>query len=158
MAKSLLKARLSGERILRCWGGGGRPGWAVEDVKDKIGKLPEEFESGGDVREACRCMEELGMPFFNHEVVKKALMTIMEKKNERLWTLLEVCFGSGLITMNQMAKGFGRVAESLDDLTLDVPDAQKQFTNYVERAKNAGWLDSSFCFSKLGHSTENGTG
>ncbi|KAB2603422.1 programmed cell death protein 4-like [Pyrus ussuriensis x Pyrus communis] len=158
MAKSLLKARLSGEQILRCWGGGGRPGWAVEDVKDKIGKLLEEFESGGDVREACRCMKELGMPFFNHEVVKKALVTIMEKKNERLWILLEVCFGSGLITMNQMAKGFGRVAESLDDLALDVPDAQKQFTHYVERAKNAGWLDSSYCFSKSGHSTENGTG
>ncbi|KAM1002210.1 hypothetical protein TB2_002563 [Malus domestica] len=89
MVKSLLKARLSGERILRCWGGGGRPGWAVEDVKDKIGKLLEEFESGGDAREACRCMKELGMPFFNHEVVKKALVTIMEKKNERLWILLE---------------------------------------------------------------------
>ncbi|XP_068321655.1 MA3 DOMAIN-CONTAINING TRANSLATION REGULATORY FACTOR 2-like [Pyrus communis] len=158
MAKSLLKARLSGERILRCWGGGGRIGWAIEDVKDKIGKLLEEFESGGDVREACRCMKELGMPFFNHEVVKKALVTIMEKKNERLWILLEECFGSGLITTNQMAKGFGRVAESLDDLALDVPDAQKQFTHYVERAKNAGWLDSSFCFSKSGHSTENGTG
>ncbi|PRQ24550.1 putative initiation factor eIF-4 gamma, MA3 [Rosa chinensis] len=159
MAKSLLKARLSGERILRCWGGGGssRPGWAVEDVKDKIGKLLEEFESGGGVREACRCMKELGMPFFNHEVVKKALVSIMEKKNERLWILLEECFGSGLITMNQMTKGFGRVAESLDDLALDVPDAQKQFAHYVERAKTAGWLDSSFCFSKSGHVTENGT-
>ncbi|CAB4289659.1 unnamed protein product [Prunus armeniaca] len=160
MAKSLLKARLSGERILRCWGGGGssRPGWAVEDVKDKIGKLLEEFESGGGVREACRCMKELGMPFFNHEVVKKALVAIMEKKNERLWILLEECFGSGLITMNQMTKGFGRVAESLEDLALDVPDVQKQFTRYVERAKNAGWLDSSFSFSKSGHVTENGTG
>jgi hypothetical protein len=159
MAKSLLKARLSGERILRCWGGGGssRPGWAVEDVKDKIGKLLEEFESGGGVREACRCMKELGMPFFNHEVVKKALVTIMENKNQRLWILLEECFGSGLITMNQMTKGFGRVAESLDDLALDVPDAQKQFAHYVERAKTAGWLDSSFCFTKSGHVTENGT-
>ncbi|XP_030955817.1 MA3 DOMAIN-CONTAINING TRANSLATION REGULATORY FACTOR 2 isoform X1 [Quercus lobata] len=150
MARSLLKARLSGERILRCWGGGGssRPGWAVEDVKDKIGKLLEEFESGGDIREACRCIKELGMPFFHHEVVKKALVTTMEKKNERLWGLLEECFGSGLITMNQMSKGFGRVAESLDDLALDVPDANKQFTHYVERAKIAGWLDSSFCLSR----------
>ncbi|KAK9943683.1 hypothetical protein M0R45_009284 [Rubus argutus] len=77
-----------------------RPGWAVEDVKDKIGKLLEEFESGGGVREACRCMKELGMPFFNHE---------------------------------------------------------KQFAHYVERAKTAGWLDSSFCFTKSGHVTENGT-
>ena len=51
MTKSLLKARLAGERILRCWGGGGssRPGWAFEDVKDMIGKLLEEYESGGEI-------------------------------------------------------------------------------------------------------------
>lgn len=159
MSKSLLKARLAGERILRCWGGGGssRPGWAVEDVKDKIGKLLEEYESGGDIREACRCMKELGMPFFHHEVVKKSLVAVIEKKNERLWGLLKECFESGLITMNQMVKGFGRLAESLDDLALDVPDAREQFTHYVERAKSAGWLDSSFCFSKEEHPLENGT-
>lgn len=160
MAKSLLKARLSGERILRCWGGGGssRPGWAVEDVKDKIGKLLEEYESGGDIREACRCIKELGMPFFHHEIVKKALVNVMEKKNERLWGLLKQCFGSGLITMNQMMKGFGRVEESLEDLALDVPDAEKQFIQYIERAKTEGWLDSSYCFSsKLGNSKQNGT-
>ncbi|GLT77267.1 hypothetical protein SLA2020_488690 [Shorea laevis] len=159
MAKSLLKARLSGERILRCWGGGresGRPGWAVEDVKDKIRKLLEEYESGGDVREAYRCIKELGMPFFHHEVVKKALVIVMEKKNERLWGLLEECFDSGLITMNQMTKGFGRVAESLDDLALDVPDAEKQFVHYVQRAKVAGWLDLSFSFNKSTHARENG--
>ncbi|GKV32469.1 hypothetical protein SLEP1_g41074 [Rubroshorea leprosula] len=159
MTKSLLKARLSGERILRCWGGGGesgRPGWAVEDVKDKIRKLLEEYESGGDVREAYRCIKELGMPFFHHEVVKKALVTVMEKKNERLWGLLEECFDSGLITMYQMTKGFGRVAESLDDLALDVPDAEKQFVHYVQRAKVAGWLDLSFSFNKSTHARENG--
>ncbi|CAB4289666.1 unnamed protein product [Prunus armeniaca] len=74
----------------------------------------------------------------------------MEKKNGRLWILLGECFGS-------MTKRFGRVAESLEDLALDVPDVQKQFTRYIERAKNPGWLDSSFSFSKSGHIAENGT-
>ena len=158
MAKSLLKARLAGERILRCWGGGGggssKPGWEIEDVKDMIGKLLEEYESGGDKKEACRCMKELGMPFFHHEVVKKSLVKIMEKKNERLWGLLKECFESGLITLYQMVKGFGRVEEALDDLALDVPDAKNQFAYYVGKAKNEGWLDSSFCFK---NETENGT-
>ncbi|KAK8548935.1 hypothetical protein V6N12_061836 [Hibiscus sabdariffa] len=147
MAKSLLKPRLSGERILRCWGGGGgssTPGWAVEDVKLKIAKLLEEYESGGDIREAYRCIKELGMSFFHHEVVKKALVMVIEKKSDRLWGLLAHCFGSGLITMNQMTKGFSRVEECLDDLALDVPDARKQFLAYVEKAKTIGWLDSSF--------------
>ncbi|KAK1413092.1 hypothetical protein QVD17_34845 [Tagetes erecta] len=150
MAKSLLNARLSGERILRCWGGGGSytNGWAIEDVKDQIGKLLEEFESGGDTREACRCITELGMPFFHHEVVKKSLVTIIEKKHDRIWRLLEECFNTGIITPIQMAKGFGRVAESLDDLCLDVPDAKNQFGWLVERAKKVGWLDLSFGFNK----------
>ncbi|XP_059666131.1 MA3 DOMAIN-CONTAINING TRANSLATION REGULATORY FACTOR 2-like [Cornus florida] len=162
MANSLLKARLSGERILRCWGGGGsssssRNGWAIEDVKDKIGKILEEFESGGDMKEACRCIKELSMPFFHHEIVKKSLVTVMEKKNDRLWGLLQECFSIGLITMNQMMKGFGRVAESLDDLALDVPDAEQQFTRYVDWAKTEGWLDLSFCFTRSGHAVENGS-
>ncbi|CAI9116436.1 OLC1v1017578C4 [Oldenlandia corymbosa var. corymbosa] len=159
MVKSLLKARLSGERILRCWGGGGRcgNGWAIEDVKDKIGKLLEEFEAGGDTREACRCIKELGMPFFHHEVVKKSLVIIIEKKNDRLWNLLEQCFSMGLITMNQMMKGFVRVSESLDDLALDVPDAKKQFQHYVERALAEGWLDSSFGLCRTEQALENGS-
>ncbi|KAI3807466.1 hypothetical protein L1987_23395 [Smallanthus sonchifolius] len=158
MAKSLLNARLSGERILRCWGGGGSytNGWAIEDVKDQIGKLLEEFESGGDTREACRCITELGMSFFHHEVVKKSLVTIIEKKHDRVWKLLEECFNTGIITPIQMSKGFGRVAESLDDLSLDVPDAKKQFGSLVERAKTIGWLDSSFSFAKTAYPVENG--
>lgn len=159
MAKSLFNARLSGERILRCWGGGGSctNGWSIDDVKDKIGKLLEEYECGGDSREACRCIKELGMPFFHHEVVKKALVIIIEKKNdERLWSLLRECFNTGLVTMNQMIKGFVRVAESLDDLVLDVPDARTQYKHYVERAKMEGWLDTTFTFNRAGQPTENG--
>nr|GME04785.1 programmed cell death protein 4 [Ipomoea batatas] len=153
MAKSLLNARLSGERILRCWGGGGScsNGWSIDDVKDKIGKLLEEFECGGDSREACRCIKELGMPFFHHEVVKKALVIIIEKRtDERLWNLLRDCFNMGLVTMNQMIKGFMRVAESMDDLVLDVPDARTKYKHYVERAKMEGWLDSTFTVNRAG--------
>ncbi|XP_021848405.2 MA3 DOMAIN-CONTAINING TRANSLATION REGULATORY FACTOR 2-like isoform X2 [Spinacia oleracea] len=148
MTKSLLKARLCGERILRCWGGEGSRGngWTVDDVKDKIGKLLEEYECGGGLTEAFRCIKELGMPFFHHEVVKKALVIVMEKKNERMWNLLQECFTSGLITMNQMTKGFARVEESLDDLALDVPDAKQQFSCYIEKAKSLGWMDPSYFY------------
>lgn len=54
MARSLVSARHAGERLLRCWGGG--TGQAVEVAKDKIIKLLEEYESGGDIGEACQCI------------------------------------------------------------------------------------------------------
>uniref|UniRef100_A0A0D6QWI4 MI domain-containing protein n=1 Tax=Araucaria cunninghamii TaxID=56994 RepID=A0A0D6QWI4_ARACU len=141
MSRSFLSARLAGERILRCWGGG--TGWAVEDAKDKINKLLEEYEAGGDLAEACQCIRDLNMPFFHHEVVKKALVMAMEK-NDRLLNLLQESSSEGLITINQMVKGFTRVADSLDDLALDLPNAKEKFTSFVEAAKQNGWLVSSF--------------
>ncbi|XP_074302006.1 MA3 DOMAIN-CONTAINING TRANSLATION REGULATORY FACTOR 1-like [Silene latifolia] len=138
MARSLVFSRHAGERILRCWGGGS--GWAVEDAKDKIWKLLEEYESGGVVGEACRCIRDLGLPFFNHEVVKKALVMAMEKKNDRMLDLLQECFVVGIITTNQMTKGFARVKDGIDDLALDIPNAKEKFESYVERAKKQGWI------------------
>ncbi|KAI4343665.1 hypothetical protein L6164_010987 [Bauhinia variegata] len=142
MARSLIAARHAGERLLRCWGGG--TGWAVEDAKDKIMKLLEEYESGGVVSEACQCIRDLGMPFFNHEVVKKALVMAMEKKNDRMLDLLQECFSEGLITINQMTKGFTRIKDGLDDLALDIPNAKEKFGFYVEHAQRKGWLLPSF--------------
>ncbi|KAH7435692.1 hypothetical protein KP509_06G075400 [Ceratopteris richardii] len=137
-ARALLAARHAGERILRCWGGGS--GWAVEDAKDKIVKLLEEFEAGGVISEACQCIRDIDMPFFHHEVVKKALVMAMEKQNDKLLDLLQECANEGLITVNQMTKGFTRVADSVDDLALDIPDVKDKFTRYVEKAMSQGWL------------------
>ncbi|GAA0163670.1 translation factor [Lithospermum erythrorhizon] len=142
VARSLIGARHAGERLLRCWGGG--TGWAVEDAKDKIQKLLEEFESGGVVAEACHCIRDLSMPFFSHEVVKKALVMAMEKKNDRLLDLLHECFNEGLITTNQMTKGFTRIKDGLDDLALDIPNAKDKFSFYVEHGKEKDWLPPSF--------------
>ncbi|XP_057487249.1 MA3 DOMAIN-CONTAINING TRANSLATION REGULATORY FACTOR 1-like [Actinidia eriantha] len=141
VARSLVAARHAGERILRCWGGG--TGWAVEDAKDKIIKLLEEYETGGVVSEACQCIRDLGMPFFNHEVVKKALVMAMEK-NDRMLDLLQECFSEGLITINQMTKGFARIKDGLDDLALDIPNAEEKYNFYVEHAKKKGWVLPSF--------------
>ncbi|CAI9753995.1 unnamed protein product [Fraxinus pennsylvanica] len=142
MAQSLVAARHAGERILRCWGGG--TGWAVEDAKDKIQKLLEEYESGGVVSEACQCIRDLSMPFFNHEVVKKTLVMAMEKKNDGMLDLLQECFGEGLITITQMTKGFNRIKDGLDDLALDIPNAQDKFEFYVDCARERGWLLPAF--------------
>uniref|UniRef100_A0A0A9HL73 MI domain-containing protein n=1 Tax=Arundo donax TaxID=35708 RepID=A0A0A9HL73_ARUDO len=85
------------------------------------------------------------MPFFNHEVVKKAMVMAMEKQNDSsILALLQECFGEGLITINQMTKGFARVKEGLDDLILDIPNAQEKFGAYVELATGRGWLLPTF--------------
>lgn len=141
-ARALLAARHAGERVLRCWGGGS--GRAVDDAKDKINKLLEEFEAGGELLEACECIRDLDMPFFHHEVVKKALLMAMEKQNDRLLSLLQECSSEGLITTSQMVKGFGRLADTLDDFALDFPAAKGKFVSIVNKAHEDGWLTTSF--------------
>ena len=83
-------------------------------------------------------------------------MNLMEKKIERLWKLLAACYSMGLITPNQMSTGFGRVADCMDDLVLDVPDVKKQFKLYVERAKKEGWIESCFPSENIGTHIRNG--
>ncbi|KAG2293139.1 hypothetical protein Bca52824_039808 [Brassica carinata] len=80
-ARSLISA---GERLLRSWGGG--TGSTVEDAKDKI------WKTSGRIRNGRSAYRDLGMPFFNHEVVKKALVMAMEKKKkDGMLNLLEEC-------------------------------------------------------------------
>ncbi|CAM6114371.1 unnamed protein product [Calypogeia fissa] len=141
--RAVLAATHAGERVLRCWGGGGT-GQPIDDTKDKIIKLLEEYAAGGELSEACQCIRDLNMPFFHHEVVKKALIMAMEKKDDRLLGLLQESASEGLITTSQMVKGFSRVDDALDDLSLDIPDAKDKFKLYVKEAKANGWLKSSF--------------
>ncbi|MBO8589889.1 hypothetical protein INN88_14945, partial [Staphylococcus aureus] len=83
----------------------------------------------GDTTEACRCIRELGVSFFHHEVVKRALILTMEIRTAEplILNLLKEAAEEGLISSSQMVKGFGRLAEGLDDLSLDIPTAKTMF-------------------------------
>eukprot|EP00850_Spirogloea_muscicola_P020782 SM000226S07423 [mRNA] locus=s226:211873:213228:- [translate_table: standard] len=140
-AQRMLGARHAGERILRCWGGS--TGSSLDDAKDKIGKLLDELEAGGEIEEACQCIRDLDMPFFHHEVVKKALIMAMERQNERPLSLLRTCSQDGLITTSQMIKGFARVSELIKDIALDIPDARERLAATADKAHTENWLASA---------------
>eukprot|EP00271_Cylindrocystis_brebissonii_P021137 TRINITY_DN7402_c0_g1_i1.p1 TRINITY_DN7402_c0_g1~~TRINITY_DN7402_c0_g1_i1.p1 ORF type:complete len:735 (-),score=154.20 TRINITY_DN7402_c0_g1_i1:1631-3835(-) len=145
--QAMLGARHAGERILRCWGGGA--GRTVDDAKAKIVALLEEYEGGGDLAEACKCIRDLNLPFFHHEVVKKALVMAMEKRSERLLSLLKEGEAETLISSSQMIKGFQRTEAALPDLVLDVPDAVQRFESYKAKGQTEGWLSSRYSSPSL---------
>ncbi|WZZ00271.1 hypothetical protein YC2023_072599 [Brassica napus] len=68
------------------------------------------------------------------------MVIAMERKKDGLLNLMEECFAQGIITTNQMTKGFGRVKERLDDLSLNIPNSKKKFNLYVMQAAEKGWL------------------
>uniref|UniRef100_A0A8R7V2Y5 MI domain-containing protein n=1 Tax=Triticum urartu TaxID=4572 RepID=A0A8R7V2Y5_TRIUA len=75
-AKSYLSAPHHAELLERRWGGSTHI--TVEEVKRRITDLLKEYIKNGDTAEACRCIRELAVPFFHHEVVKRAVTLGME--------------------------------------------------------------------------------
>ncbi|KAK9119932.1 hypothetical protein Scep_018025 [Stephania cephalantha] len=142
--KSYLSAPHHAELVEKRWGGSTHI--TVEEVKKKISDLLREFVESGDTTEACRCIRQLGVSFFHHEVVKRSLVLAMEIPSGEplIMKLLKEAAQEGLISSSQMLKGFSRLAESLDDLSLDIPAAKPLFESLVPKAISEGWLDASF--------------
>lgn len=67
--------------------------------------LLEEFLSSGDREEATRCLTELEVPHFNHELVYEALVVVMENGSEQcaemIASLLQHMSQTGVISTDQ---------------------------------------------------------
>jgi len=109
-------------------------------VKKRIADLLQQYIINGDTTEACRCIREWAVPLFHHEVVKRALTLGMESPAAEalIVKLLKEASEECLISSSQMMKGFYRVAESLDDLILDIPSAKSEFQLLVSKAISEG--------------------
>mmetsp|Transcript_19838 Transcript_19838/g.43388 ORF Transcript_19838/g.43388 Transcript_19838/m.43388 type:complete len:423 (-) Transcript_19838:859-2127(-) len=143
--KVQLGARHAAERVLRIWGDS--VSLTVDDAKAKVALLLEEYCSSHDLKEAQACLRSLKMPFFHHELVKKALVTAIEKPvhKEDMMSLLSQMSSCGDISTTQMAMGFTRLQEGyIEDLVLDVPEAPHRFEAIVADAKQTGFLDQAW--------------
>lgn len=90
----------------KIWGRSGehRP---LEDTRKRINYLLQEYISSGDRTEAERCLKELGVPHFHHELVYEAvLMALQEGHNAKIQTsilnLLAFFYGTGDVSEDQM--------------------------------------------------------
>ena len=130
----------------RIWGpGDGRP---VAERKREISLLLGEYLIGGDLTEATRCTRELESPYYLHELVKQAIVSSIDKtatEHKLVVQLFEHLCAEQLLRGNQLAQGFERTLERMDDLSLDVPNALPVFLEaFVAPAAAAGWVPESF--------------
>ena len=146
-AAGMLRARHGAERVLQAWGGAGAAHASAAHAVSRIDECLAEYASTADVAEASKCLRESQPPFFMHEVVKRALTLAIERRDAKVATmvidLLAALSESGLVTVNQMAKGFMRVHERVPDLELDVPDAKEAFIALVGVATDRGMVPRS---------------
>ncbi|KAF7252374.1 Programmed cell death protein 4 [Varanus komodoensis] len=134
-AAVLLRIKRDVHRLDNVWGvgGGQRP---VKRLIKEMNLLLREYLLSGDVSEAERCLRQLEVPHFHHELVYEAVVMVLESSGDTAVTmmvkLLKVLWETGLVTLDQMNRGFQRVYGELGDISLDVPLAHGLLEHLVD--------------------------
>nr|XP_015199398.1 PREDICTED: programmed cell death protein 4-like [Lepisosteus oculatus] len=134
-AAVLLSMKREIVRLDNVWGvgGGQRP---VRHLIKEMNLLLKEYLVSGEVSEAEHCLRDLEVPHFHHELVYEAVVMVLESKGETavqmMVKLLKVFWETGLITLDQMNRGFQRVYNELPDINLDVPHAHTIMETFVD--------------------------
>ncbi|XP_043239002.1 programmed cell death protein 4-like [Amphibalanus amphitrite] len=125
-AEHLMNMKGGMMRLDTVWGVGG-PRRPVRLLVKQMTMLLKEFLTSGDSEEAIRCVRELEVPHFHHELAYEAVTMAIERSDDKsiseLSRLLRVLSEAGVISINQMDEGFQRVFENIADIQLDVPNA-----------------------------------
>jgi len=142
-ADTLLNMKHGLVRLDNVWGVGGglRP---VKYLIKQIVLLLKEYLCSGDIEEASRCLRELEVPHFHHELVYEAVVMVIEsmheKTEEAMCKLLQALFRSFIISIDQMKNGIERIYDVMPDIVIDVPAAYNILERFVIRCKSAGIL------------------
>ncbi|KAG9344149.1 hypothetical protein JZ751_012631 [Albula glossodonta] len=134
-AAVLLSMKREIVRLDNVWGvgGGQRP---VKHLIKEMNLLLKEYLVSGEVSEAEHCLKDLEVPHFHHELVYEAVVMVLESKGETaikiMVKLLKAFWKTGLITLDQMNRGFQRVYVELPEITLDVPHAHTILETFVD--------------------------
>jgi len=145
-ANCLLQMKHGIVRLDSIWGFGGgiRP---VKLLVKEIVLMIKEYLSSKDLKEAERCVVDLDVPHFHHEIVYEALVIALEDGSEKtladVTELLKHLLGDTMITENQMCAGFERVYAAMDDIVLDSPRAFKYLDTILEMCCRADILPLS---------------
>jgi len=130
-------------RLDNVWGvsGGMRP---VKYLIRQIQLLLKEYLSSGDIEEATRCLQELEVPHFHHELVYEAVVMVIEDMGERaldlICVLLKSLTSSVIVTLDQLKNGFKRVYEEMPEICIDVPHAYNILEKFAGKCAKEGFL------------------
>ncbi|XP_068606906.1 programmed cell death protein 4a [Brachionichthys hirsutus] len=122
-------------RLDNVWGvgGGQRP---VKHLIKEMNLLLKEYLTSGDVLEAEHCLRDLEVPHFHHELVYEVVVMVLESTGDTashmMIKLLRSFWETGLITVDQMNRGFQRVYNELPEISLDVPHAHSIMETFVD--------------------------
>lgn len=107
------------------------PMLTLTEFKIRVSESIKEFFDSADADEVVRGIQEMRCKAFHPEVVKKAIsLSLDEGPREReLVSRLLTCLHPIPLEDNDVSKGFDILLDSLDDLSIDIPDAKVRPTS-----------------------------
>ncbi|UYV75872.1 PDCD4 [Cordylochernes scorpioides] len=144
-AATLLHMRHGLVRLDNVWGVGGGI-LPVKCLVRQIRLLLQEYLSSGDVAEATRCLRDLEVPHFHHELIYEGVVMTLEDTRVRTMELMAKFLAELALTLvvtpDQLRHGFFRVYEEMGEISLDVPAAYVLLEKFVTMCHQAGFLPS----------------
>jgi len=147
LANALVTEKHRSGRLAHIWGPGDLS--SVKRLKEEVQMLLGEYLNTGESQEADKSVRKLNAPSFYFQLVKQALRFGISRTHEeqkKISLLLNSFSKSGLISGDQMIKGFQSAHDILADIALDVPNAHVCFNEFVHRGKEGGYLPQDMQF------------
>jgi len=122
-------------------GGGLRP---VKTITQQMNLLLREYILSRDIEEAHRCIQQLEVPHFHHELVYEILVmtleAVSEPYEEAMCTLLKSLDAACIVLPEMMEQGFQRVFDDIADISIDIPLGYIVLDRFLQRCSRAGFI------------------
>lgn len=132
--------------IERIWGPGDGSR-SVEELKSEIDSILVEFASSCDLDEAERCVRELRVPHFGHEITKRAIVATFDKSSSeqaKTGQLLKRLHSTDLLSSEQIQQGLSKVFQNIGDSALDAPCAPQVLEVFLEYCRDEKLVSVDF--------------
>jgi hypothetical protein len=115
---------------------GALPLYKVADEILPWDKIIDEYLISGDLEEAEKSINEFNAEHQHHIFLKKALFIAMEKQayERELVSRLLSAFYNTILTSSKITQGFHYALDSVEDVSLDIPDAKEILAKFLARA------------------------
>lgn len=102
------------------------PMLTLSEFKIQLAEIIKEYFDSNDGDEVIRSLEELGCQEYHAEIIKKAISLAMDMgpRERELTSRLLTCLHPTPLSLQDMARGFSSLLDSMDELSKDVPDAK----------------------------------
>lgn len=119
---------------------------SVKDLnkfKEAIKTATLEFLNSNDKNEFAQILKDLDMSLYHQDVPYIVIKTVLDKssdEHEKVQLLFQYLADEDIVTAPQMTQGFRKVYNSLDDLSIDAPNAGQAVAKFTEAGVLAGFL------------------